>query len=52
MTDSAQTAQEHLAFLRQLAHAGKEAPLTAGPYLIAGGCWSCCRSLMPKSGSA
>ncbi|MFM7532033.1 MAG: hypothetical protein ACKO5J_06035 [Rubrivivax sp.] len=46
MTDSAQTAQEHLAFLRQLAHAGKEAPLTAGPYLIAGGAWFGAASLI------
>jgi hypothetical protein len=30
---------EQLAFLRSLAVAGQEAPLTAGPYLVAGGIW-------------
>jgi len=30
---------EQLAFLRSLAVAGQEAPLTAGPYLVAGGTW-------------
>ena len=35
MTDKTHTPEENLAFLRQLAHAGKEAPLMAGPYLIA-----------------
>lgn len=46
MTDTTHTAQENLAFLRQLAHAGKEAPLTAGPYLIAGGAWFGAASLI------
>jgi hypothetical protein len=39
MTNTTHTAEENLAFLRQLAHAGQEAPLMAGPYLIAGGAW-------------
>jgi hypothetical protein len=39
MTNTTHTAEENLAFLRQLAHAGQDAPLMAGPYLIAGGAW-------------
>lgn len=46
MTDTTHTAQENLAFLRELAHAGKDAPLMAGPYLIAGGGWFGAASLL------
>ena len=46
MTDTTHTAEENLAFLRQLAHAGREAPLMAGPYLIAGGAWFGAASLV------
>jgi len=31
--------QEDLSFLRSLAESGRDAPLMAGPYLIAGGSW-------------
>lgn len=34
-----QTALDDLAYLRSLAEAGRDAPLSAGPYLIAGGSW-------------
>ena len=46
MTDTTHTPEENLAFLRQLAHAGKEAPLMAGPYLMAGGAWFAAASLL------
>ena len=46
MTDTTHTPEENLDFLRQLAHAGKEAPLMAGPYLIAGGAWFAAASLL------
>ncbi len=46
MTLTTHTAEEDLAFLRQLAHAGKEAPLMAGPYLMAGGGWFGAASLL------
>ena len=46
MTDTTHTPEENLAFLRQLAHAGKEAPLMGGPYLIAGGAWFAAASLL------
>ena len=46
MTDTTHTPEENLAFLRQLAHSGKEAPLMAGPYLIAGGAWFAAASLL------
>lgn len=44
--DTPHTPQEDLAFLRQLAAAGQEAPLMAGPYLIAGGSWFAAASLI------
>jgi hypothetical protein len=37
--DSSDTKQDDLNFLRRLAEAGQDAPLTMGPYLIAGGGW-------------
>jgi hypothetical protein len=37
--DSSDTKQDDLNFLRCLAEAGQDAPLTMGPYLIAGGGW-------------
>ena len=47
MTNTARhTPEENLAFLRQLADAGKDAPLMAGPYLIAGGAWFAAASLL------
>lgn len=46
MTESTHTPLENLAFLRQLAAAGQEAPLMAGPYLIAGGGWFAAASLI------
>lgn len=46
MTDTTHTAEENLAFLRRLAHAGQEAPLMAGPYLVAGGAWFGAASLV------
>ncbi len=46
MTDTTHTAQENLVFLRNLAQAGKDAPLMAGPYLIAGGAWFGLSSLL------
>ena len=46
MTNTTHTPEENLAFLRQLAHSGKEAPLMAGPYLIAGGAWFAAASLL------
>lgn len=46
MTDTTHTAQQDLAFLRQLAQAGKEAPLMAGPYLTASGAWFGAASLL------
>lgn len=39
MNHSGSSPAEQLAFLRSLAVAGQEAPLTAGPYLVAGGAW-------------
>lgn len=46
MTEVSHTPEENLAFLRQLATAGKDAPLMAGPYLIAGGGWFGAASLI------
>ncbi|NDE02654.1 MAG: hypothetical protein EBZ91_13125 [Gammaproteobacteria bacterium] len=46
MTDTTHSPEENLAFLRQLATAGKDAPLMAGPYLIAGGGWFGAASLI------
>jgi predicted Abi (CAAX) family protease len=46
MTDTTHSPEENLAFLRQLATAGKDAPLMAGPYLIAGGGWYGAASLI------
>ena len=46
MTNTTHTPEENLAFLRQLAHSGKEAPLMGGPYLIAGGAWFAAASLL------
>jgi hypothetical protein len=46
MTDRTHAPEENLAFLRQLATAGKDAPLMAGPYLIAGGGWFGAASLL------
>jgi hypothetical protein len=37
---------EDLSFLRSLAEAGRDAPLTAGPYLLAGGGWFGVASLL------
>ena len=37
---------EDLSFLRSLAEAGRDAPLTAGPYLVAGGGWFGVASLL------
>ena len=39
MSQSGSSPAEQLAFLRSLAVAGQDAPLTAGPYLVAGGAW-------------
>lgn len=36
---SNETIKDNLSFLRTLAQAGQDAPLTMGPYLIAGGGW-------------
>ena len=38
--------QDDLSFLRTLAERGLDAPLMAGPYLIAGGCWFAAASLV------
>lgn len=46
MSEVSHTPEENLAFLRQLATAGKDAPLMAGPYLIAGGGWFGAASLI------
>ena len=46
MTDTTHSPEENLAFLRQLATAGKDAPVMAGPYLIAGGGWFGAASLI------
>ena len=46
MTDKTHAPEENLAFLRQLATAGKDAPLMAGPYLIASGGWFGAASLL------
>ena len=43
---STPTAHDDLSFLRQLAERGSNAPLTAGPYLIAGGSWFSLASLL------
>ena len=45
-TSSAASAPADLAYLRNLAAAGKDAPLMAGPYLVAGGGWSAAASLV------
>lgn len=45
MTDHPTTAASDLSFLRSLAEAGKDAPLMAGPYLVAGGGWFAAASL-------
>jgi hypothetical protein len=45
MTDNQTAASSDLSYLRTLAESGKEAPLTAGPYLIAGGGWFAAASL-------
>jgi hypothetical protein len=37
---------EDLSFLRSLAEAGRDAPVTAGPYLVAGGGWFGAASLL------
>jgi hypothetical protein len=37
---------EDLSFLRSLAESGRDAPLMAGPYLIAGGGWFAAASLI------
>lgn len=37
---------EDLSYLRSLAEAGRDAPLTAGPYLVAGGGWFGAASLL------
>ena len=37
--ESSDAKQDDLSFLRNLAEAGQDAPLTMGPYLIAGGGW-------------
>lgn len=43
---STPTTQEDLSFLRGLAESGRDAPLMAGPYLIAGGAWFSLASLV------
>lgn len=40
------TPAEDLSYLRSLAEAGRDAPLTAGPYLVAGGGWFGVASLL------
>ncbi len=40
-----QSPKENLALLRQLAESGRDAPLMAGPYLVAGGGWFAVSSL-------
>lgn len=45
MSDSP-SPHENLSFLRSLAEAGRDAPLMAGPYLIAGGGWFAAASLI------
>lgn len=44
-TPTASSATADLAYLRNLADAGKDAPLMAGPYLVAGGGWFAAASL-------
>jgi hypothetical protein len=39
MTDTAETRQNDLEWLRSLAESGRAAPLQTGPYLVAGGTW-------------
>lgn len=39
MTDTQPTFAQDLTYLRELAAAGREAPLQTGPYLVAGGAW-------------
>lgn len=41
--------QDDLSFLRSLAERGRDAPLTAGPYLVAGGSWFAAASLLQWS---
>lgn len=43
---TATTPQDDLSFLRSLAEAGRDAPLQAGPYLVAGGSWFAGASLL------
>jgi len=45
MTQTTSTAAADLSYLRDLAKAGQEAPLMAGPYLVAGGGWFAAASL-------
>ena len=44
--NTATTPQDDLSFLRSLAVAGRDAPLQAGPYLVAGGGWFAMASLL------
>lgn len=44
--NTASTPQDDLSFLRSLAVAGRDAPLQAGPYLVAGGGWFAMASLL------
>ena len=44
--NTATTPQNDLSFLRALAEAGRDAPLQAGPYLVAGGGWFAAASLV------
>ncbi|MEY4267839.1 MAG: hypothetical protein RIS90_2374 [Pseudomonadota bacterium] len=46
MQTSAASSHQDLAFLRALAEAGKNAPLTSGPYLVTGGGWFALASLL------
>jgi len=46
MSSPTQSVESDLAFLRALAEAGHEAPLMAGPSLIAGGAWFAAASLV------
>jgi hypothetical protein len=39
VNQSGPSPEEHLAYLRSLAVAGRDAPLSSGPYLVAGGVW-------------
>ncbi|MFM7066111.1 MAG: hypothetical protein ACKO0U_04705 [Gammaproteobacteria bacterium] len=43
---STDTLQQDVGYLRQLAEAGRDAPLSAGPYLVAGGGWFGLASLL------